>query len=384
MAAQAVGDGAFRCMAKKPKLLALESLRGFAALAVALHHFRYGSVLSENAFIRHGYLMVDFFFVLSGFVIALNYANRLSTPADVANFQRRRFWRLYPLHLFTLLIFLAIECLKYVFELRTGIVSNTPAFIVSDASAFLANLFLLQGVVLKELGFNIPSWSISVEFWTYLIFALAVGLVRLPMRWCLVVAGGAAIALIALEGGRLQTDPIFALVRCLFSFFLGAWVATLDVRIPKGATAPMAAAALALVVLAIWGLGGTHAEILLPPMFAVTVVAVANLQPDTSLRRVLEWPSFVWLGTVSYSVYLTHSIVGWAVTQILRFGMKVPTHVAPDGDTVLALSQGFATLVTLAATAAVLAVSFLTYRFVERPFLSGWPFGTRAAAPNRG
>ncbi|MGF6176848.1 acyltransferase family protein [Ensifer sp. 4252] len=371
-------------MVKKPKLLALESLRGFAALAVALHHFRYGSLLSENAFIRHGYLMVDFFFVLSGFVIALNYANRLSSPAELASFQRRRFWRLYPLHLFTLIIFLGIECLKYVFEQKTGIVSNSPAFVVSDASAFLANLFLLQGVVLGELGFNIPSWSISVEFWTYLIFALTMGLLRLPMRWCLVLAGGAAIVLIALEGGRLETDPIFAIIRCIFSFFLGAWAASLNVRIPSKAAAPMAAGALALVVLAIWGLGGTHGEILLPPLFAVTVVAVASLRQDTSLRRFLEWPFFVWLGTVSYSVYLTHSIVGWVVTQALRFGLKVPTHVAPDGDTVLALGQGFATLVTLAATAAVLVVSYVTYRFVEKPFLSGWPFGARTTVPHRG
>ncbi|OCP38544.1 acyltransferase family protein [Ensifer sp. LC163] len=371
-------------MAKKPKLLALESLRGFAALAVALHHFRYGSLLSENAFIRHGYLMVDFFFVLSGFVIALNYANRLSSPADLASFQRRRFWRLYPLHLFTLLVFLGIECLKYVFEQKTGIVSNNPAFIVSDAKAFLANLFLLQGVVLRELGFNIPSWSISVEFWTYLIFALTMGLLRLPMRWCLVLSGGAAIILLALEGGRLETDPIFAIIRCIFSFFLGAWAASLHIRLPRKAAAPMAAAALALVVLAIWGLGGSRAEIFLPPLFAVTVVAVANLQEGTALRRFLEWPSFVWLGTVSYSVYLTHSIVGWVVTQGLRFGLKLPTHVASDGDTVLTLGQGFGTLVTLVAMAGVLVVSYLTFRFIERPFLSGWPFGARAVAPRNG
>lgn len=371
-------------MAKKSKLLALESLRGFAALAVVLHHFRYGSLLSENAFIRHGYLMVDFFFVLSGFVIALNYANRLSSPADLASFQRRRFWRLYPLHLFTLLVFLGIECLKYVFEQKTGIVSNNPAFVVSDAKAFLANLFLLQGVVLPELGFNIPSWSISVEFWTYLIFALTMGLLRLEMRWCLVLAGAAAVILLALEGGRLETDPVFAIIRCIFSFFLGAWAASLPVRLPRKAAAPLAAAALALVVVATWGLGGSRAEILLPPLFAVAVVAVANLQEHTALRRILEWPFFVWLGTVSYSVYLTHSIVGWVVTQGLRFGLKLPTHVASDGDTVLTLGQGFGTLVTLVAMAGVLAVSYLTYRFIERPFLSGWPFGARAVAPRNG
>ncbi|MBW9064771.1 acyltransferase [Rhizobium herbae] len=362
-------------MATKPKLLALESLRGFAAIAVALHHFRYGSLLSENTFIRHSYLMVDFFFVLSGFVIALSYANRLASPADLASFQRRRFWRLYPLHLFTLLAFLGIECLKYIFEQKTGIASNSPAFVVSDSSAFLANVFLLQGVVLAHPGFNIPSWSISVEFWTYLIFALTMGLLRLRMRWCLVLAALAAIFLLSLEGGRLQTDPMFAIIRCIYSFFLGAWAASLQARFSRNAPAAITAAALALIVLATSGLGGSRAEILLPPLFAVAVVAVANLRGDTALRRFLEWPFFVWLGTISYSVYLTHSIIGWVVTQVLRFGMTLPTVVAANGDTMLALDQSLGTLSTLVAVAAVLAVSHLTFHLIETPFRSGWPFG---------
>lgn len=371
-------------MAKKQKLLALESLRGFAALAVALYHFSYGSLLSDNAFIRHSYLMVDFFFVLSGYVIALNYAGRLSTAADIARFQRRRFWRLYPLHLFTLLIFLGIECLKYLFEQRTGIVSNSPAFEVSGATAFLANLFLLQGVVMSQPSFNIPSWSISVEFWTYLIFALSIGFLRFRMRICLLVAGAAMIGLFALEGGRLETDPIFAIVRCVYSFFLGAFAASLPFKPSANWAAPLAACSLALVVVVIWGLGGTQAEILLPLLFAVAVVAVAGLGEDTGLRRFLEWPFFVWLGTISYSVYLTHSIVGWVVTQTLRFGLKLPTQVAPDGATMLVLDQGLATLVTLVAVAAVLALSHLTYRFIENPFRSGWPFGANKTVPDRG
>ena len=368
-------------MAKKPKLLALESLRGFAALAVVLHHFRYGSLLSDNAFIRHGYLMVDFFFVLSGFVIALNYANRLSSPADLASFQRRRFWRLYPLHLFTLLVFLGIECLKYVFEQKTGMVSNSPAFVVSDASAFFASVFLLQGVVLSQSAFNIPSWSISVEFWTYLVFALSMGLLRLRMWWCLVLAGLAAIILLALEGGQLQTDPIFAIIRCIYSFFLGAWAASIQVRFPRITPVPIAAGVLALAFVAVWDLGGSRAEFLLPPIFALAVVAVANLHEGTALRRFLEWPFFVWLGTISYSVYLTHSIIGWGVTQVLRFGMKLPTQVAANGDTMLALDQGLGTLVTLVAVAVVLAFSHLTFRFIENPFRSGWPFGASGVLP---
>ncbi|MDO9418708.1 acyltransferase family protein [Pararhizobium sp.] len=366
-------------MAQVPKLLALESLRGFAAVTVVLYHFRYSSFLSENPFMQHGYLMVDFFFVLSGFVIALNYTNRLSSPADIVRFQRRRFWRLYPLHLFTLMIFLGIECLKYYFEQKTGIISNNPAFVASDSTAFVANLFLLQGLVFNELTFNGPSWSISVEFWTYLVFALAVGLLRLRTWSCLGLALLAAVILLALEGGALKTDPVFAIFRCLYAFFLGAWVATLGVRLSRHAAAPVASGVLLLVILIICLWGGTRAEIVLPPLFALAVVAVASLRDETGLRRFLEWPVFVWLGTISYSVYLTHVAVAWVVTQVLRFGLHVPTKVAEDGATIPALSQGLGTLVTLLAIVGVLVFSSLTYRFIEKPFRSGLPSRARSA-----
>ncbi|MCL8000042.1 acyltransferase [Brucella sp. 21LCYQ03] len=362
-------------MATKPKLLALESLRGFAALAVTLHHFHYGSILTENSFIRHSYLMVDFFFVLSGYVIALNYADRLSSASDIGRFQKRRFWRLYPLHFFTLLIFLGIECLKYIFEQRTSIVANTAAFSTNDGDALLANLFLLQGVILNKTTFNAPSWSISVEFWTYLLFALLVARFRFTATLCLLIVLTAGLTLIALAGGELETELTVAIVRCIFAFFLGALASTVSVRLPQLINTLFAAAALIIIIIAVSIFGGSRAEILFPLLFAGTIVATAHLRQQERLRRALEWKVFVWLGTVSYSVYLTHAIVGWIVTQILRFVLKIPTTIHADGTTILILENGLGTIITVFAVALVLAFSALTYRFVETPFRDGWPFG---------
>ena len=74
------------------KNLSLESLRGLAAFGVVLYHFQTSSPLSNNLFVRNSLHMVDFFFVLSGYVIALNYQHRLSSLAEIVTFQRRRFW----------------------------------------------------------------------------------------------------------------------------------------------------------------------------------------------------------------------------------------------------------------------------------------------------
>ena len=60
------------------KILYLESLRGIAAISVALHHFSINSILQNNYYVKNSYLMVDFFFVLSGFVIAYNYMDKLT------------------------------------------------------------------------------------------------------------------------------------------------------------------------------------------------------------------------------------------------------------------------------------------------------------------
>jgi len=90
----------------------LESLRVIAALAVAIFHFRTPSPLAANAFIEHADLMVDLFFVLSGFVIALNYRERIGSFWDALTFQHRRFWRLYTLHLFTLMVFVGMWLLS--------------------------------------------------------------------------------------------------------------------------------------------------------------------------------------------------------------------------------------------------------------------------------
>ena len=82
------------------KINRLETLRGFAALAVALFHYPSTSLLH----VKGGHLGVYFFFALSGFVISLNYFNRLTNRKNLVEFQIKRFFRLYPIHIFLLLI----------------------------------------------------------------------------------------------------------------------------------------------------------------------------------------------------------------------------------------------------------------------------------------
>src|SRR5882757_7822109 len=91
---------------------ALDGWRGVCACLVVLFHFHGHSPVYSSALVRNSYLFVDFFFVLSGFVIAWNYATKLDTWPGVKRFLILRLGRVYPLHLFMLLCFVAYETLR--------------------------------------------------------------------------------------------------------------------------------------------------------------------------------------------------------------------------------------------------------------------------------
>jgi peptidoglycan/LPS O-acetylase OafA/YrhL len=159
---------------------ALTSLRGIAALVVVVHHFAYytlpqtGKFLSSYShFFKNGYLCVDFFFILSGFIMAYVYTNDFYgqvNKSDYWKYLRARFARIYPLHLFTLLVLVSLELIKMI----TLGNAFTGKF---SLMALAANIFLLQAFDLScpplfwcGTYWNEPAWSISVEFVTYTFF----------------------------------------------------------------------------------------------------------------------------------------------------------------------------------------------------------------------
>lgn len=345
------------------KILPLESLRGLAAVIVALLHFQPAPVLKEFVLIRNGGLMVDFFFVLSGFVIALNYSAKIATFGDVIAFQTKRFWRLYPLHLFLLLVFLCIEGARYITR-----ISIHGAFEKSTLTAFWSHVFLLQSMTGHVSAFNVPSWSISTEFYTYLIFATLV-LVRPAMPLILLTIVVTFCVLLYIQPAHPLDGPWFTLFpRCLYSFLIGTLAFRYGPRITQG-NVVIATLCIASCIIAVCWVGNTPAEIFIPVLFAYTVGTIAMLSPDAYLHRVLSLKPLVWLGAISYSVYMIHGLVWGLVGNGLR--LAVPTDVV-DGVRVFHLSSGQTIGVTCASLALLLCLSHLSYRAVEIRFRRGW------------
>jgi len=354
------------------KILPLESLRGIAAICVALFHFHSGSPLTNNPFIIHSYLMVDFFFVLSGYVISLNYQDNISTFSQLLEFQKRRFWRLYPLHLFMLFIFLGIEFAKLFVANLTGIVSTPPPFSNNNFTAFIHNIFLTQSF-LPANTFNYPSWSISTEFYTYLVFGgiLLFGKGRI---------GFISLIIIALSWLILQREPFIlngthvglSIFRCFISFFTGVIIFEISKRSPTIIirTPAVILTGLLLIVSVIW-FGDTHLEPLVPFIFGLMIFAILKVDPSSASYRFLSHKRLVYLGTISYSIYMVHAAVWYAFNQFSRFVLKVPTQATEEGGVITSLPILEGTFATILGLALILFFSHITYRYIENPFRRG-------------
>jgi peptidoglycan/LPS O-acetylase OafA/YrhL len=336
--------------AAKAKIVSLESLRGIAALAVALHHGRNLSPLTDNGFVRNANVMVDFFFVLSGFVIALNYQDRIRGWDGLKSFQLARFFRIYPLHFVILLGLLGLECAEFIVELRTGDVGARPAFSRNSPGALGSHLLLLQWLRDDPFSYNFPAWSIGVEFYTYAVF----GVLVVAARKHLVLTSGLmcllAIGLLGWSGTHLGAIDQWSIFRCLYSFFIGVLVYNSRFRGASGLW--LAASILAVCFVP----QESYLIFLVPPLFGLLVKALA--QDHSPVSAVLSAQPLAYLGKISFSIYLLHYPV-WSVLH------RLWKHVCPTPSVV-----SDSILVVLGVTI-IIAASSLTYRLIEQRFMRG-------------
>jgi hypothetical protein len=344
----------------------LESIRGLAALLVVIYHIpKWNSVL-EIGLINRGYLMVDLFFVLSGFVIYSAYADKISKWSDLLRFQFLRFGRLYPVHVVFLSVYVIIEIAKYMAQTYLGLQSpNTHPFGQNSVGALLEQVFLIQaiGPTGHATTFNGPAWSISVEFYTYLVFAL----VTLTFRQHkgLVFLGLTLGAFILLVGKWTYGFDDF--VHCLAGFFLGCLTALATVK-SKVKIPPLLSFLVFIATVFFlhflrvrsYGLG----------IYFLSSLLVASLVLSESglLKRMLSFAPIRWLGKVSYSLYMCHFALFWCANQVARVALHSPQVVGADGISLPQMSVGNTLIVAAATIAVALVLSSLIFRFVETPF----------------
>ena len=342
-------------MTKPAELTALTSVRGIAAWAVVAYHVRSapaGLPPSVEAWLAKGYLAVDFFFLLSGFVIWLAWHERLREGRDIATFLQRRVARIWPLH---------VVMLGFGVALATVLTLTGRADPATFPPAELPlHLLLAQNWgFTAELTWNDPAWSISCELAAYVLFpllVLAIDWRRVP-SWAILLAIAALFGLLhaifASAGALALGDQITLLgvIRCIMEFAAGGAVAALWQR-----SRPMLAFPCMLIAVALLASGGPE-TLVVPPAFAALLLALAL---TSGLRgNPLSAGPLHALGEASYATYLSHYLL-WIAFK-LAF-VDDPQAVSWP------LMTGYAAL--------VLAASFALYPWVERP-AQGWINGLR-------
>lgn len=339
----------------------LDALRGLCALLVVFFHLPVSSHLHPLALFRHGYLFVDFFFVLSGFVIAHAYGGRLGSVNDLGPFLIKRLGRVWPLHAVMLAAFVGLELCRLWFHFDAA----TPFARDRSVEAIFTNLLLIQSFNIHPyLTWNGPAWSISVEMGAYVVFAAI--MVLAPRRFTaislLLIAAGALIVLT--QSTRfMNTTYNFGFPRAVYGFFLGCLVHRIWLMKPP-TFSPVVAGWLQLICLVVVGAYVSYAQgpwtVAAPLFFAVSIWIFAEERGLVS--RILSVRPMLALGHWSYSIYMVHMFV---ITIMLILARKLK--IMPDGRRIDFGSLWLNDLFALAVIGLIIGLSVLTYRLVEIP-----------------
>lgn len=361
------------------RFVALDALRGLCAVLVCLFHFKANSPIAESQFVRSSWQYVDFFFVLSGFVIAANYRQRLEEGLSPWRFLGLRLGRIYPLHIFVLGLFVVTEIAGAIL-LSPGQRPRQMFDTAHAPSAIILHLLMLHSVGLtSRLTWNDPAWSIGVEFWTYVVFALAVPWLRTRLEAVmLVVVVACPLILLGVRSAGINVTWDWGLVRCIYGFSLGVLGWAVWRREGRATdTRPILWTVLELTALVasagfVMATMTSQWNVLGPLVFAVAVLIFAHERGRVS--RLLATPPLLLLGTLSYSIYMLHSFVQARSADVLKIierltgyptsspGIHNGVAIRIVGATPL---QG--TLLTGMMLLIVIGLSYITYRTVELP-----------------
>jgi len=301
--------------AAAPDLPALTSLRGIAAVTVLFFH---ASWIAYNyaggappAFWRRGYLAVDLFFLLSGFILTHVYRSRLaaerSWPA-IGQFLWARFCRIYPASLFTTALFVLVYTVG-------GLYFQDK---ISFTAQLIAALLLLQVPWLDTIAINPPSWSISAEWYAYLLFPFFVPLIwRLRGRTA-AMAGIVLVAAVSVDhtifGHEDQSSGWGALIRALPEFTIGVFAYRYfsEKRSRKFWEKDATLIGIGAMIFAACSAGISDGVIVVL-LLALLLASVCN---SGRVAPILTAAPLRWLGEVSYSIYISQLVPFLLMTSI--------------------------------------------------------------------
>lgn len=284
----------------------LDALRGVAAIAVIFFHRK--DMLPGNLF-KHGYLAVDFFFMLSGFVIAYAYEDKLRSKMHLGDFVVKRLKRLMPLVVLGATLGLSIETLRAFWKSDPALLHD--AIITFPFTA--ATLPSPRTQSFEAFGVNPVVWSLFFELIANFVYAAIVRKLSNTLLITIIAISGLAMVAIgfsfdSVEVGNKYSSLQFGLARVTFPFFFGVLLFRLrnvDMRALGGVSATLIAVSLAGILLApvaTPGLNFMYDMASVALVFPCLIYLGAQVQPFSGgASHVMEMA-----GNLSYAVYILH------------------------------------------------------------------------------
>jgi len=289
--------------ATKHRYAALDAMRGLAAFAVVVYHL-------DRPYAPSAYIAVDFFFVLSGFVIARAYGEKLAGGMTVLAFMKARYARLYPLFLIGS-VYGLIQLLLHWHTAGVGR-ADLAASILTTAFMLPSPSFLTRsaGDILALYPLNGPAWSLFWELLANLVFALV--LFRLKTRSLVLIAAASLAMLIgsvffhkSLDLGWEWHSVDGGFARVFFSFTLGMIIYRLRNATALGQTVNSHAALLPIAAICILLFLPTY-SLKYAPVFCILISPLIVLAGTMlELPAKLQRPG-IFLGYLSYPIYMCH------------------------------------------------------------------------------
>lgn len=345
----------------RPEIKALTSLRGLAAMAVVIQHFCATAQLNASGWIPsivpHGYMAVDFFFVLSGFIMCYTYLAGFETLGLRAYgpFLWKRVARIFPLGI-------AVTAVIVICGGLASMIDMSQMFYTVKVSGGLgamivANLLHLQGF-LPDYSLNDPSWSVSVELGAYLLFPTLIFMMFKANRWVTITYTAIGIGILLdlsshdPAGGMAFRWPPFDFARCVIEFGFGMLAYRAYASGARLCVVGGDALTWVLAGLAIASLVGRN-DLAAVAVFPFLVLAFALNQGRPS--KLLAHPWIHYLGVISFSIYLVHNMFREPEMWLAR-----TLHPA-------LLPPWMALCFALIASLSILPVAALAFHGVERP-----------------
>ncbi len=332
------------------RFTSLDAFRGVAVLGIAVYHWALMSVGADLGKFGNLYLLIDFFFVLSGFIIAALYREQVRDGASTLRFLLLRFARLYPVHIFMLAAFLAVAT-----------ISGAPFSGQFSADGFAAHLFLIQPFGQDALSWNQPAWTISVEIQLCVLFALlcVAGIINSAMgRICLGAAVASTLFYLTTQHGDLNITTANAFGRGFVSFATGVllhslaksgWASVALTGLKRRAGTEVEVIAIAVTV-AFVALAAGPASFAAPFVFAALIFVFHRDQAE--IGHILQHRRLAQISTLSYAIYMAHFLFLPPTQALIASTGGAVSAIALSLPIYLGLTVGFA---------------YCIYRLVEAP-----------------